>query len=464
MKPLRKMSTVAGVLMAAGLAHAQVAPPPPAAPAVTPPFKAPEQPKPQAQPSKGPSPSQLAAQDEIQRRQEAEAVDFESIAVKDENGNIKPLPEPIEWYALKHNPIVKPVRLALCEPVLRERRAKYDTLVIDNIDIMEQLDSGVLEKLDMTNKTEVSALVQQVKPFQSMGTLTNQLKKARALEPTQAAVNQRIVNDYIARRIAAERSKEGLPAQMNREEGKEAAQNPAKAGGVNIQVRLMLEAALNEAFYFYHQLLLDAGANFDKLGITGAPVDRFQKAQTEDEKIDAVKSAMISMTLDQKREMLRKVLTLRPPLPPLPDTDKMIEEAKRASGVDLVVWRGPRELTDACQALHQKVKESRALSEELAAALAKASAPTATAEDKAALDAFKPKLAEAKAAEDAARKTVLDLVEKNPEYKVFLATEHAKKDGIYFPPPAKKSPEATKTDASMPAATQPAATKPDEKK
>jgi hypothetical protein len=454
MKPLGDMSKVLGLILAAGVAQGQVAPPPPAAPAPTPPYVAPPPPPaPTAKPApSGPSPSQIASQEAIRERREVEAMEFESIAVKDEQGNIKPLPEPVEWYALKHNPLIKPIRLAMCEKALRERRAKYESLVIDNVDIMERFDSGLVQSLDMTDKSRISEIVQLVKPFQSMGTLTNELKKQKVIEGAQAAMNQRIASDYVKKRFEAERLKNGLPAEMKKEEGKEAAKDPAKAGGVNIQVRVMLETAMEEPTFFYHQLLLDAGARFADLGIGAEHASKFQAAKTDEEKIDIVKNVMVSMTLEQKRDFLKRALALRPPLPPLPDAEKMAKDNLEASGVEMITWRGPRELVDARIALHTKVKESKALAKELADAMTAAAKPDATPEAKAALDGFKPRLAEAKAAEDAARKVVLDLVEKHPDYKVFLDNEVSKRDGVYFPAPGKAKDDSAEKGDTKPAA------------
>lgn len=467
MKPLRELSAVLGVMLVAGLAMAQVAPPPPAAPAATPPYTPPApQPKPEAKP-RTPSPTAQANQEAIAAQKQAAGMDFQSIAEKDANGDIKPLPEPVEWYALKHNPIVKPIRLAMCEPVLRERRAKIESLAIDNVDIIERLDSGLIQQLDMTDKTRISEIVQLIKPFQQMGTLTNELKKKKAIEDVQAAMNQRIVNDYIKRKAEAERVKEGLPADMPKDAGKNGQNDPKNVSAIDILTRLMLETAMGEPLFFYHQILLEAAAHGTEVGLDAKTMQRLGEAKTDEDKIEVMKNALTSLTIEQKRDLLRKTVALRPPPPPLPDIEKMKEEAMaNGTASEMLVWRGPKELVDARIALHSKVKATKIAAQALADAIIAKAKPDAGADAEKAVNEAKVAAQTAKAEEEEARKVVMGLVEKHPDYKSFLADQVSKNDGVYFAPPtAAKAADAKPADATAaPADKKPEEKKPEEKK
>lgn len=437
MKPLREMSVVLGLMLAAGLAQGQIAPPPPAPPVANPPYAptAPTAPPAPAAPKPRASPAQQEAAQAAEDQKKAAEVRFESIAVLDENGNIKPLPEPVEWYALKHNPVVKPIRLAMCEEAMRERRARIERLIIDNIDLITRLDSGLLDALDMTDKSRIAEIVQLVKPFQSQGTLTSELKKKKLLEGVQAAVNTRMVTEYTNKKTSVERVKAGLTAKADRADPKPDPGDPAAATAVDVMARVMLQMGLDESTVFYRQLLLETGPRLEKLGVDAADVKRFTDAQTEQDKLVAVKRALEPLALDQQRDLLRRSLELRPPPPPLPDIEKMKSESVAASGV--VAWKGPSALVEKRILLNTAISKVKATTAKLATLTEAASKPDATEADKKALADAQASLETDKAAESAAREAVLAAVKENPEYKKYLSDNMAKAHGTYFEPEAK---------------------------
>src|SRR5215813_2355614 len=74
---------------------------------------------------------------------------FKTLVERDAEGNVLPLREPIEWAALRNNPLITPGDRARIEPALQERRRIFDRIVIENLDLAEQIDAGLFEKIDL---------------------------------------------------------------------------------------------------------------------------------------------------------------------------------------------------------------------------------------------------------------------------------------------------------------------------
>lgn len=416
------LMVLAGVALP-GMAFGQIAPPPPQKPAETPVFTVPPAPPVQARPGASDAAADAARAAQAERDR-ANNIGFESLVQRDANGNIIPLEVPVEWAAFEKNPINREMTKAMAEPYLRERRARFETLVIDNIDIVERLDSGIIEQFDPSDRSRLSEMVQLVKPFQGMGTLTRELEKRRMLNGTQAAVSQRMVNDYTRQLTADRRKQAGLPEASG--PGEKPAAGGQGADGVSIMARLMLETAIAEPLHFYRLMLVETGGRLSELGVPAEAAEAYAKATTDAQKAEAVKRAMASMSLEQKREFLRKSLSLRPPPPPLPDLEKVREQMNERIRAEVGtvpqarMYRGTEEFIRAAQARDAAIRAATDLEADAVTKAALAAEPNASRE-------IKQGAAEARAkADDAGRKAkeareALDaLVKSKPEYQEFL--------------------------------------------
>lgn len=292
---------MAGWLAAAGAAAmvsmpaaGQVATPPPAAPAPTPeyvpPPSAPAAPRPRPAtidrnlPAGGPMTDQ------------APSIPFKPLArddkgelIRDEQGNLRPLPMPIELMALDRNPTVGDVTLYRLKPYLRERKATVEKNVIDNLDMVQQIDGGVIDRLDIRKKEELIALTELLRPLVSQGPLATDLRKRDLLTKMQTAMNQKIAKQYQTDLITEVKTK-------------------AKAAGIEEApevTKVLLYNSIDEVMYAYRTLLMETGKRTLSEG-----------KHSDEEYLAAGRKVLEPLGLQQRQEELRKTIAMRPPPPP----------------------------------------------------------------------------------------------------------------------------------------------------
>jgi hypothetical protein len=343
------ISMAAAIVWSAGLASAQIAPPPPAAPEATPKYvaPAPEAARPQAPEPIRPASSKAAPNlaEDVKKATQM-GVKFDSVVQRDAEGNILPLSKPVELLAVEVNHLLKdaPVTRALMEPILRARQAKWETLVIDNFDLITKLQSGVIENLDITDKAKIGEVSALIKPFQEPGSLNGELRKARIVGPIPSGLNQMIVRDWTSQNIETirkqVRAKAGLdpavdPAKAAADAGAKssAGNNPATRSEMDAISQFMLRQAVAEPMYFYDKILADVATHVDAtLGAAGTDAAMIQKikAAAPADQAGLISTALQSMEAPKAREVLRQAIALRPPLPPLPDVEKIKAEYKKS--------------------------------------------------------------------------------------------------------------------------------------
>ncbi len=202
---------------------------------------------------------------------------------KDTNGVVLPLNEPLELAALRRNPYMTPEMQSKMEAYLPERKKSVRRVVIDNLDLSEQLENA-FDKVTLASgdKSGVGDLMRVTKPL-NVTRLAVDLKNRGIIDDKAAGFNSQITSAY-----------------------DKATSPPAKADGgadkdrINAMLRNVLRNTMSEQIMEYNELLLEASKE-----LPGIKADL-----TRDEKIAAVKQAMSSMTLDQRKDLLRKVAGL----------------------------------------------------------------------------------------------------------------------------------------------------------
>ena len=113
-------SAVWCVGLVVGSAMAQVAPPPPGAPAPKPEYVRPEF-----------KPVVPAAIKPTRARPDMTQVEYDSLVVVGDNGKVVRIGRPVALASLKNNPLLGPEQWEALEPWLVQRREKMELLVID---------------------------------------------------------------------------------------------------------------------------------------------------------------------------------------------------------------------------------------------------------------------------------------------------------------------------------------------
>lgn len=296
-----KNMTAACVLMMGGLALGQVLTPPPEKP-VTPPEYVPSDVAPPAAPAVQPQlqpPMQLPPG-------RGQKVDVPDLPWKhwelDERGMSKALDEPLDFAALKRNPMVSEETMQKLQPYLAERRGTFERLVAENADLVSRIEDGMLEKADTASKATLSPVIAQLKPITDPNapkSLGDELRARGLLSAEQAEFQSRIKKEYLKHAV------EAVPSDLPRD-----AQNAS-------YLTMMLSiyrAQFDEIRSVYRGMLLDAAKNIDAatggLTLSAASKTAVQQAagaKTDAEKVAGMKLFMKTLSPEQKAQVMQKV-------------------------------------------------------------------------------------------------------------------------------------------------------------
>lgn len=263
---LLRMIALMGV--AAGMAQAQVAPPPPAEKPAEPKYTPPAQQAP-AQPQARPAPKPGEAPQASRLKDLPTDIPYPKLAQRDENGKVIRLNELPDILALRANPTVGEKSVDDIMPVIYGRRARFEMLVIENLDLYWQLTAGAITNLDMNNLQELSRVAEMVKPLVGKNTLSEELQSRGILSRTQGGMNEYIVQEYkqaIANEIEASQGQDGMTEFM----------------------KFILEDSIHEARLAYQGMLVEAKSKASEL---------LAKTGIENEKVAAL-GGMISSDPD----------------------------------------------------------------------------------------------------------------------------------------------------------------------
>jgi hypothetical protein len=304
-----KAVAVLSILSLVGVANAQLVTPPTEAPAKTEPLPlpaedvtAPANSQPQMPPIRQAPPADVIPPD----------LKWESLVKKDDKGNLVRLSIPAEAAAIKVNPLLNDEAKKAAAEYLAERREKFEGLVIANLDLVEDLDSDKLLKLDVMDKQQLAWLKNAIKPFSqpvAPGPISTELAKRGVFTILQQKVNQKIAKEY---------SDESLKDAIKRAE--------SAAGGSMSKIQqvpvILREQAVDETLNVRRELLVEASKNLPaivaKLGLEGdaaAKANSVAKIMTKDkpdsERFVAMEGLRQGLTVDQRRELLRQTIALR---------------------------------------------------------------------------------------------------------------------------------------------------------
>ncbi len=301
MKAMSK--SAAGLMIAAGSALAQVAPPPPPAPPPTPQWV----PPPPMPPAVAHAPATGEAAAPAKAVVELPDLDYEPLARLDDEGRIIKLDRPADWAAWERNPTLGEEDRARVRDVLEERKAEFERRVINNLDLIKQIDDGIVEKMDLTDKAYLSHVTAVTKPLAvSGGGFIKDLQDRGLISAVQAEFNRKISREY-GRSIGEQIARD---FESNRPE-----LGPAIFKNAFYQ-------GLAETLWARRRLLLEAAAIFDR--VTGdmnlsageragadAAKAALSSAQDDEARFQAMFGFFRSLTLDRQKELLTRTVAAR---------------------------------------------------------------------------------------------------------------------------------------------------------
>jgi hypothetical protein len=191
----RSLSAVC-LIASAGAASAQVATPPPKANPETPAFTVPEP---------GPAPVRATPQPtrvtpdplaESNQRGEVPPVPYKKIAILGADGKIVRFEVPLDYEALRNNPLYGESNLPRVMPMLVGRRYRMESVVIDNLDFVLQVENGLLDDMSVADTKKMKQIVDTVTPLVPPKSITQEMFDRGLLSPVQQRFNQKLLGEY----------------------------------------------------------------------------------------------------------------------------------------------------------------------------------------------------------------------------------------------------------------------------
>lgn len=300
-----KTLTVPCLVMLLGLAganaSAQVAPPPPADGEKQTEYQPRTQPeRPAAQPAEE-RPQQT-------RRQPTQRLDtlptnipYPKLAQIGDDGRIIRLRDLPDVVALRANPTVGPKSVDAIMPVIYGRRARFEMMVIENLDLLWELRDGAIETVDMNDLSELAQLTEMIKPLVGRTTLSEELTNRGILTRIQGGMNEYIVREY----------KQAISNEIQAQEG---------IDGMMEFMRFILRDSIHEADMAYYGLMAElryaAKPLAEKMGLQGTALASIEPVFHEDpdireEQVAEADKALRSLGVDKAIEVLNEMRNMR---------------------------------------------------------------------------------------------------------------------------------------------------------
>lgn len=312
-------TTLTRVLVAtllAGLAapaFAQVVTPPPAQEVTPDEFKLKE-----PAPAPPPPPPRPAQPDRPTRSNRPKPVDiplpdlqYTSLVTKDAAGKVAPLDKPVDIAALKVNPMITDDERTAMAGYLKERTAAYEKVVVENLEILDQIENGLLETTDWSSRESFSPVVLATKPLMPPAApkaLTVELEQRQMMNIQQKAFNAKIAKEY-RDAIAIPRPEAGAPADEVKDHQRRA-------------IAAAMRDALDESIQTYRALMHETAPRVPQilptLGLepkaaaeAAARASDMLKATDDAAKMQAMRELLRTLTPEQRKGLFEKSMQLR---------------------------------------------------------------------------------------------------------------------------------------------------------
>lgn len=305
MKVSSSVAWLAGTLLVTSAATAQVVTPPSEGRAPTPAY-VPPPPPPTPKPFEGAQPSESQpTPPPVVRPAELPNLPYKSLAEKGADGKLTPLTEPIYVAALRVNPTVTDDERSKIEPYLKTRHESYEQIAIDNIDFLQEIDGGLIEKLNMADPNDAKK-VQKIRALAGKGTLSAALRDAKLLTDVQIKFGDKIVKERNEAEIAE------LKAAAGGKEGD-------KKAAADVVTPHLMRQAVSESLMARRGLYLELANNLAKvegsLGLEAAALGSLKTAvsaaKDDAEKVAAVQGVFKGLSADQARNALKALVAAR---------------------------------------------------------------------------------------------------------------------------------------------------------
>ncbi|MGD9790029.1 MAG: hypothetical protein AB7Q00_02805 [Phycisphaerales bacterium] len=230
-----------------------------------------------------------------------EGVKYTSLVERDAEGKLIPLAVPTDWAALKNNTLLDDAQRPAIEKYLAERKAHLRTMVAQNLDLIEEIENGALNKLNADNLADrkngemqrVTNIARPLMPPKSAPDLAKDLTDKGLFTPVQGALHKKITKEYA----------DALLKDANAADKSQTLVNT---------LRSIFNQGLEETRTIHQEMLAAAAAHADDLAAKGVLSDSaIAKALNAIDasaplaaKAKAASDALASLSLDQRKAIM----------------------------------------------------------------------------------------------------------------------------------------------------------------
>jgi hypothetical protein len=240
------------------------------------------------------------------------------MVMRDASGKVVRLGGFLDIIGLRVAPAIDDETWPRIAPLIDEWVTDTDRSVIDNLDFVEELDAGVLSRLNLMDGQANRRVMEMVMQFVAIGPLAQYLETKGGLTRAQGQQVTSIVNEYHQQLLnevqaAAKAEAAGLPPKEREEKE------------VHATSRFIFTLMARDALASYYRQLDELAPNLGKI-VAGLDLESVPKATVEravqslssargvEEQRKIVKAALSALSFDQRRQVLMKARELAPKL------------------------------------------------------------------------------------------------------------------------------------------------------
>lgn len=272
---------------------------PPPAPPPPPPRATPAQPAPRN--TNRPKPVEIPLPD----------LEYTSLVTKGPDGKIVHLNEAIDVAALRVNPMISDEERAAMAGYLAERKQAYERVVVENIEILDQIENGLLESTDWSQRDSFSPVVQATKPLMPPNApkaVTVELEQRQMMNVQQKAFNAKIAKEY-RDAFAMPRPAAGAPPEEVKDHQRRviaSAMRDALDESLQTYANLMREAAPRVP-----SILPTLGLDASVAAEAATRANAVAKAADDAAKMQAMREFLRILPSDKRRAFFEKSIAMR---------------------------------------------------------------------------------------------------------------------------------------------------------
>lgn len=293
------LTTPVVLFLAAAPTLAQVVTPP-----VTPPERAPAF-NPQA-------PARTATAPRTAPRVTAPNVEFMPITEYDEDGKVVMLDVPSEYIALAHNPLIDLPAMVKLAPGLYERRQKVEKLVTDQIDLLLEIENGMIEEARVADEDSLRTSAGRLEVFTGNPTLSPTISgflvTTGRLRPDLGMLTDKILQQH---------------QQAVTADAMATATDDAGATPMDHMIHRLLRLSIEEYEFYFRRLMLDTADYFDAIlpelnldSTTSAEVAPLAAKLAAEDDLDAraalIREIFSHLDKDTRRRAMLMAIEMRP--------------------------------------------------------------------------------------------------------------------------------------------------------